>query len=53
MLSGIIAVLLMFVFIAVWWWAWRPQRKQDFDRAARLALDEDSSADDSNGEAKQ
>lgn len=40
MLSGIITVVLMVLFVAMWIWAWRPARKKDFDEAARLALEE-------------
>ncbi|MFD0737854.1 cbb3-type cytochrome oxidase subunit 3 [Lysobacter koreensis] len=41
MLSGIVTLLLLLLFVAIWAWAWRPQHQQNFDRAARLALDED------------
>ena len=35
--------LLMFVlFIGIVWWAYSAKRKQDFDEAARLALDDES-----------
>ena len=41
MLSGIVTVLLLLVFVAVWAWAWMPSRRAEFDRAARLVLDEE------------
>ena len=47
MLSGIITIALMLLFVAIWIWAWRPQNKQAFDATARLALDEDAVAGDS------
>jgi cytochrome c oxidase cbb3-type subunit IV len=46
MVSGIVALLLMLLFVAVWVWAWRPRHQQDFERAARLALDEDAAGTD-------
>lgn len=41
MLSGIVAVLLLVLFVVGWAWVWRPQRKAEFDAAARLPLQED------------
>jgi len=46
MLSGIVAVVLMLLFVAVWVWAWRPQHRQKFENAARLALDDGADASD-------
>ena len=40
MLSGIVAIVLLVLFVGCWIWAWRPARKRDFDAAARLALDD-------------
>lgn len=40
MLSGIITAILLALFIVGWFWAWSPRRKQDFDAAARLPLDD-------------
>jgi|GEM_PF-409496 len=40
MLSGIITIVLMVLFVAMWIWAWRPARKKHFDEAARLAVEE-------------
>ena len=41
MLSGIITIVLMFLFLAGWAWAWSPRRKDDFDEAAHLPLESD------------
>jgi cytochrome c oxidase cbb3-type subunit 4 len=40
MISGIITAVLLLVFIGGWIWAWRPARKEVFDAAARLPLQE-------------
>lgn len=40
MISGIITVVLMLLFLAVCYWAWRPENKQAFEATARLALDD-------------
>lgn len=40
MLSGIITAILLVLFIAGWIWAWSPKRKQAFDAAAQLPLDD-------------
>lgn len=42
MLAGIITVLLLLLFLAGVAWAWSDKRKQDFDAAARLPLDDES-----------
>ena len=41
MLAGIVTSILLVLFVVGWVWAWRPQRKADFDAAARLPLDDD------------
>lgn len=41
MLSGIVTLLLLLVFVGIWAWAWMPARRAEFDRAARLVLDEE------------
>ena len=52
MLSGIVAIVLLVLFVACWIWAWRPARKRDFDAAARLALDDaDGARQDRNNDA--
>ena len=38
MLSGIVTLMLMLLFVAVWWWAWQPRRRGDFEAAARQAV---------------
>lgn len=40
MLSGIVTFVLMLLFVAVWWWAWQPRKRRDFEAAARLAVDD-------------
>lgn len=41
MISGIVALVLMLLFLAGWAWAWSPRRKPEFDAAARLPLESD------------
>ena len=41
MISGIVTAILLASFIAGCIWAWSPRRKQDFDAAARLPLNND------------
>ena len=41
MLSGIVTIALLVLFVVGWAWAWRPERKADFDAAARLPLADD------------
>ena len=38
---GIFTALALVAFIGVWIWAWRKERKPDFDESARLPLEED------------
>ena len=40
MVAGIITAVLLALFVAGWFWAWRPARKADFDAAARLPLND-------------
>jgi cytochrome c oxidase cbb3-type subunit 4 len=40
MLSGIVTFVLMLLFIGIWWWAWQPRKRGDFEAAARLAVDD-------------
>ena len=44
MLSGIVTIALLVLFVVGWAWAWRPERKADFDAAARLPLADDDEA---------
>jgi cytochrome c oxidase cbb3-type subunit 4 len=41
MISGIITAILLAVFIGAWIWAWRPARRPEFDRAARMPLEDE------------
>ena len=41
MVSGIVRTILLVLFVAGWVWAWSPKRKNEFDAAARMPLDED------------
>jgi cytochrome c oxidase cbb3-type subunit 4 len=43
MVSGIVTGILLLLFVAGWIWAWRPERKADFDAAARLPLGDEES----------
>ena len=40
MIAGIITGALLVLFVGAWIWAWSPKRKQAFDEAARLPLDD-------------
>jgi cytochrome c oxidase cbb3-type subunit 4 len=40
-LFGLITLLLMLLFAAIWIWAWSANRRSTFERAARLPLAED------------
>lgn len=46
MLSGIVTAVLLALFIAGWAWAWSPRRRESFDQAARLPLQEDNEEGD-------
>jgi cytochrome c oxidase cbb3-type subunit 4 len=39
--NGIMTVVLMAIFIGIVVWAWRRERRQQFDEAAALPLEED------------
>ena len=41
MVSGIVTSILLVLFLAGWVWAWSPKRKNEFDAAAKMPLDED------------
>lgn len=41
MLHGILTSAALLAFIGGWIWAWSPRRREAFDAAARLALEED------------
>lgn len=40
MFSGIVTTALLVVFIGGWVWAWSPRRRDEFEEAARLPLDD-------------
>lgn len=40
-LSGIVTAVLIVLFLGVWVWAWSARRKSQFDKMARLPLEED------------
>ena len=40
-LRSLVLVMVFVGFIGVWIWAWRKERKQDFEESARLPLEED------------
>lgn len=42
MISGIVTLLLLLVFVGIWAWAWLPSQRVEFDRAARLVLDDEA-----------
>jgi cytochrome c oxidase cbb3-type subunit IV len=39
---SLITVTLFVAFLALWYWTWRSERREDFDAAARLPLDDES-----------
>lgn len=41
MLSGILTILLLVLFVALWIWAWQPRLRSGFEATARLAVDDD------------
>ena len=41
LVRGILLVLLIIGFLALWAWAWSRKRKESFDAASRLPLEED------------
>ena len=52
-LAGIVTLLWMLAFVAVWAWAWRPSLRAGFDAAARLAVEDDEAPDDDAREASR
>lgn len=40
--NGVMTVLLIVIFIGLVAWAWSKRRHEDFERAARLPLEEDA-----------
>ena len=52
-IHGIATALLVILFLGVVWWAYHPQKKKDFDEAARLALDEEDNEPQSGSDRDQ
>jgi cytochrome c oxidase cbb3-type subunit IV len=46
MISGIVTALLLAVFTGAWVWAWRPARRDSFEAAAQLPLEQDAGPED-------
>ncbi|MDO5506064.1 MAG: cbb3-type cytochrome c oxidase subunit 3 [Pseudoxanthomonas suwonensis] len=46
MLGGIITAILLLLFIGGWIYVWSPRRRDEFDAAARLPLDDQQQPDD-------
>ena len=44
MISGIVTSILLVAFVGGWIWVWSPDRKREFDAAARLPLEESVAA---------
>ena len=40
-LSGIVTSILLVLFLGVWVWAYSARRKEQFNKAARMPLEED------------
>jgi len=40
MVPGIVTTVLLVLFLAGWAWVWSPRRRQEFDAASRLAIEE-------------
>lgn len=40
-LRAVVTVLSLVAFLGIVWWAYSRRRKQDFEQAARLPLDQD------------
>ena len=38
--AGIVTLIVMFAFIAIWAWAWLPQHKPGFDALSRLPMED-------------
>ncbi len=49
MTGGIVTAALLVLFIGGWIWAWSPKRKQAFDEAAKLPLDDGKAGEDDKG----
>ena len=45
LIRGVLLIALILGFLGMWAWAWSKKRKPEFDWAARLPLEEESSQD--------
>ena len=43
---GIVTVVLMLTFVAIWIWAWLPHHKRTFDVLSRIPMTDDESHED-------
>lgn len=43
LVRGLLTLILFLAFMTLWAWAWNKNRKPDFDRMARLPLEEQDS----------
>lgn len=39
-LVGVLTLMSMLTFLAIWLWVWLPHHKRDFDTLARMPMDE-------------
>jgi cytochrome c oxidase cbb3-type subunit IV len=46
MVSGIVTAVLLLVFVMGWAWAWSPRRRQAFEEAALMPLDDGQRIED-------
>ena len=44
MLRAMYTLFMFLAFVGIVWWAWSARRKNDFDEAAALALEDDAPA---------
>jgi cytochrome c oxidase cbb3-type subunit 4 len=47
-IRSLITVTLFAAFIVLWFWAWRRERRADFEIAARMPLEDDAMPIESN-----
>ena len=45
LLRGLYTLFMFLAFAGIVWWAWSAKRKDDFDAAAGLPLEDDAEAD--------
>lgn len=39
---GLVTVVIMVAFLAIWAWAWSKRRKKDFDKLASMPLEDEA-----------